>query len=996
MTDTSDDRHPVEILAEEYVARRRAGESPNLTEYVEQYPDWADEIRDIFPTMLMMERLKPHEDELEPAEEPPLQVEQLGDFRIIREVGRGGMGVVYEAVQESLGRRVALKILSGRSLNNERRLKRFAREARTAAKLHHTNIVPVFGAGEQDGMHYLVMQFISGQGLDEVLRALRHDHGQAEIQHIETADKTAADASAASSQGPVSAALLAHTLLNTHSDSLIAPTITDSVSSQSAARELPAAEGQESREPDSERSEADQSSARTAAPAPAPGNLSGMVDRSGREIGIRYWRNVAQIGTQIADALQYAHSQGTLHRDIKPANLLMDTHGSVWVADFGLAKLMIEDDLTNSGDVVGTLAYMAPEQFSGKVDHRSDIYSLGLTLYELVTLKQAYDERDRTRLIRQVTQHDPPAPRKIRPGIPRDLETIIQKAITREPAARYQSAQELGNDLRRFLTDVPILARRISHAERLWRWCRRNRAVASLSGLAITLLLLVAVVASIGNFRLRRAYNETAEALERESRQLQITEEERARAEVTLDIALLVLDNVFEQAAPPAGVVSDLSNELDEPLLEPQFEPVVSEQNAALLQNLLRFYDQFTEQDRATLQVRLKSGQAHRRVGEIQTRLGQHASAETAFRQSVDVLRKLVSEHPDEPQYRRELAESLNGLGNVMRNQRQFDRSIKNYREAIALFSTLALEVSNPQHWDDLYRSVLTLNRLGNVQAMSWDANGAEATFRRALGKLENLTDHAPNYPDYRHAESEVRRSLARLLFFTRRGEEGRQMYEQSLSMLESLVDQYPNSPRYSYDLIDTYSSSRTRSVDEAQRAHRVRQLNRAIDLARGLVDRYPQIPEYEMLLSRSLLRLGQLRSSEGNPTAAARSFRESLSILKSLNYRFPSVTMYYMSIARTGHELGRALCESGDLAEARTVQEDVVENQQVFLKADPDSRYARFWLSRHYRALSETLALLGESTLAEDAYRRSEEFRDSSDRNRNSSSAPDSTDSSR
>ena len=176
--------------------------------------------------------------------------------------------------------------------------------------------------------------------------------------------------------------------------------------------------------------------------------------------GSRYWRSVARLGIQVADALQYAHQQGTLHRDIKPANLLLDNRGTVWITDFGLAKLGDLDDLTHSGDMVGTLRYMAPEQFEGKADARSDIYNLGLTLYELLTLRPAFDQKDRRRLIRQMTQEEPPRPRKLNPAIPRDLETIVVKAMAVDAGHRYQTAGQLAADLRCFLEDRPIRARR--------------------------------------------------------------------------------------------------------------------------------------------------------------------------------------------------------------------------------------------------------------------------------------------------------------------------------------------------------------------------------------------------------------------------------------------------------------------------------------------------------------------------------------------------------
>lgn len=175
------------------------------------------------------------------------------------------------------------------------------------------------------------------------------------------------------------------------------------------------------------------------------------------ESGSQYWRSVARMGTQVAEALDYAGSQGILHRDIKPSNLLLDTRGNVWVTDFGLAKAGAGENLTHTGDVIGTLRDMAPERFVGRSDLRCDIYSLGLKLYELLTLQPAFGEKDRTKLIHQATMEEPSPPRRIDPRIPRDLETIVLKAIARDPAHRYQPGTELATDLQRFVEDRPIL-----------------------------------------------------------------------------------------------------------------------------------------------------------------------------------------------------------------------------------------------------------------------------------------------------------------------------------------------------------------------------------------------------------------------------------------------------------------------------------------------------------------------------------------------------------
>ena len=500
---SSADRDILGRLAEQFAERHRRGEHPSVSEYTSRYPDLADEILDLFPALMMMEQLKPGE--ADPtgslAGEVPRgkMLERLGDFRILREVGRGGMGVVYEAEQESLGRHVALKVLPAHALSDPKLLARFRREAKAAARLHHTNIVPVFGVGDHNGVPYYVMQFIQGMSLADVTRELRRLQRPA-AEAISEAEPDRCHA--IGRPGEVSAMDFARALL-TGRFAPAEPVASGADRSRTlagshlTASTEPVAQDTSSTAPSHGHTPLDESSP-SAVRLPGTSELA-MQSGSSRP----YWRGVARIGLQAAEALAYAHGQGTLHRDIKPSNLLLDLQGTVWVADFGLAKATDSEDLTQTGDVLGTLRYMAPERFRGQSDTRGDLYSLGLTLYELLALRPAFDETDRERLIRQVTDANPPSPRKLNPEVPRDFETIVLKAIDRDPSRRYRSAEELAEDLRRFVDDRPIQARRVGMAERTWRWCRRNPALAGTTAALIALLFAVAIGASASAFRFR-------------------------------------------------------------------------------------------------------------------------------------------------------------------------------------------------------------------------------------------------------------------------------------------------------------------------------------------------------------------------------------------------------------------------------------------------------------------------------------------------------------
>jgi WD40 repeat protein/serine/threonine protein kinase len=478
----------IDQLAEEFAERYRRGERPALEEYLARYPDLADDLRQLLPAMVEIEQVKQDASPSEPvpgATRAPLT--DVGDYHLLREIGRGGMGVVYEAEQVSLGRRVALKLLPQQQLHDARQRRRFEREAKAAAKLHHTNIVPVFGVGDYEGQPYYVMQLIQGVGLDAVLGEL------GKLQSGGAGDGNCPDGK------DVSAHDVAQSLLT------------------GEFRPAPSEAAAFAKGPPGGIPTADLP-ARIAVTAPPNGRHSDPIpllsssdassdaggsaarDRGGKQT---YWRSAARVGAQVASALQYAHEQGILHRDVKPSNLLLDTHGTVWMTDFGLAKVADQQNLTQTGDILGTFRYMSPEAFDGKTDPRSDVYSLGLTLYELLALRPAFNEQERHKLIKQVTTAEPTALGRLNPAIPHDLATVVHKAMDRDPDGRYASAGELAADLQRFLDDEPVRARPLGPLEKAYRWCRRNPTLAGLLVAAAGLLLMLGVASTLAIYHVR-------------------------------------------------------------------------------------------------------------------------------------------------------------------------------------------------------------------------------------------------------------------------------------------------------------------------------------------------------------------------------------------------------------------------------------------------------------------------------------------------------------
>ena len=332
-------------VADEFVARLKQGERPDVEEYTALHPEHAAVLREVLAALQLVERSAAGAGPA-PADEP--LPGYLGDFRILREVGRGGMGVVYEAEQLSLGRRVALKVLPFASTMDPRHLQRFQNEARAAASLHHEHIVPVYAVGQERGVHYYAMQFIDGRTLAQVIAGLR-DTSQPhrpDLYGASTVDQPGAKDPSVSEAAPPT-------------------TVQDR---------------------------------RSGATLPEPVRQAA------------FFRRVAEWGIQAAEALEHAHALGIVHRDVKPGNLMIDGQGKLWVTDFGLAQTA-DSGLTLTGDLVGTLRYMSPEQALAKhglVDHRTDVYSLGVTLYELLTLRPAVAGEGRQEILRNVVETEPP------------------------------------------------------------------------------------------------------------------------------------------------------------------------------------------------------------------------------------------------------------------------------------------------------------------------------------------------------------------------------------------------------------------------------------------------------------------------------------------------------------------------------------------------------------------------------------------------------------
>jgi eukaryotic-like serine/threonine-protein kinase len=498
-------------LIDELSTRVLAGEKIDIETVSLSYPEWTDMLRTLLPAVLGLVELADNTDLSPPGStrddaDRPI----FGNFRIIREVGRGGMGIVYEAEQIALKRRVALKVLPQAAAMDPRALQRFQLEAQVAGWLQHPRIVPVHDVGTVGKIPYYAMQFVDGGSLADLVNMLRH--------LVEPEMPAEPSKSASGNSLDTLAASLLSGRLGTARRETSGSSVTTSATDESP---------QVTQDPSIRRR--------------------------------AYLRAVASLGVQAAEALGHAHDQGITHRDIKPANLLVDVRGELWVADFGMADVQGHAGITVTGDLPGTLRYMSPEQTLGKralVDRRTDIYSLGATIYELLTLRTAVAGDDRLEILRRIVEEEPLPIRRLNPAVPFDLATIVAKAMSKDPVNRYETAWQLADDLGRFLDGRTIKARPVGPVARTWRWCRRKPFQAGLAA-ALVLAVLVGFAGVTWNWR----------QAERQKSLLLIAEKAASAQAAKADaINRFLIEGLLDQAEPannPAAHRITLSEALD-------------------------------------------------------------------------------------------------------------------------------------------------------------------------------------------------------------------------------------------------------------------------------------------------------------------------------------------------------------------------------------------------------------------------------------------------
>jgi len=792
---------------------------------------------------------------------PPATADEkrLGDFVLLGEIGRGGMGVVYEARQLSLARRVALKVLPFAAVLDQRQIARFKNEAQAAAQLAHPNIVPVYAVGVERGVHYFAMQYIDGQPLDRAIAQLRRQAGLAAL---------AADESTVSSPAA------------------------------GAGSADPTATWQDG------------------------GSFLSAKWPGGKE----YFESVMRLGIQAAEALHAAHSFGVVHRDVKPSNLLLDASGKLWITDFGLARVQADAGLTQTGDVIGTRQYMSPEQAAGEaalVDQRTDIYSLGATLYELLTLRQAYGRQDLAASF--AARPEPPRIRSLRPEVPFDLETVVGKAMAPQRDERYLTAQELADDLKRLLEGQSPIARRPSLVDRAARWARRHRRAVALGtvGLAAAFVALAVGMVVVGRARTR-------------------AEHDFARAERYLKQAQ---DTVYQLGSLSAEQLADV----------PGAENVRRE----LLAGTLGYYQQFVAQAEDNPELRSDLATTYGKIGSLHDQMGEAAAAIESHQQAVRVLAELVAERPDSVDKQSQLAAARNNLALALGHAHRGEDARQEFAQAIVLQERLVED--EPLSIQRATELALSHNNLGSQLRSDGDERQAAAEFREAIRLGERATARQPGDLGSARNLAAACNNLA-ALEASKSPAEAIKLYQRAAELQRQLVTRDNGELKYQRELATTLNNLAAAQARADALATAVSTYQEAIEIEKNVLRVAPLDRTFRRDLAVTYNNLGLAHARLKEPADAERCFRNALGFQQQLVAEQPGDAELNSSLGGIANNLGIVRQGWGKHGEASESFALAIEHQKRAISADPQEDRYRSLLTKHYDNYGRALAALGRT----------------------------------
>ncbi|MCO8123068.1 protein kinase [Stieleria sp. TO1_6] len=753
----------------------------------------------------------------------------LGDFTIQREIGRGGMGVVYEATQNSLSRRVAIKLLQIASLLDAQQIARFKNESYAAGLLQHPHIVPVYCVGTQRGVHYYAMQFIDGISLD----------GWLHQQHAFTQHATCGQCSG---NGPYDI----------------------------------------------------------------------------------HWQHIIGWTIDIADALNSAHIAGVVHRDVKPSNLMLDQQGKIWITDFGLARCQSDLSLTRSGDLVGTVRYMSPEQAKGQhaiVDGRTDVYSLAATTYELLTGKPAHDGDDAPTLIKNISERDIPPLRQLRRDLPRDLETVLAKALSKSRDGRYDTASAFADDLRRVLAGQPTLARPATIVDHVIRFASKHR-------LAVLFAILIGLIGLVG----------------------------LAMGTAMLSAEKQVSDNSLARAARmerlARGAVDRLGSQMAEQLTGiPAAAPV----RRQLLAETLSYYQQFAASAGNDPELREDVAITFGKIGTFQSDLGFNDLAINALERSESIFAELARAAPRDKRLALQWSVSQNNLAQALATHGSLEQAASYFAKAIAAQEQLLTQSETSSARLQL---ATTLNNLGLLLAESQSDHEAERAYLDSVELLRKGVESSD--------QLETKQQLATVLgnlsgLLAKKSPERAVGYaREALTQQTEALQSDRGNVNLALQTIATLNTLGTAQSAAGQPSDAIRTFDQAIDIGQQLLARWPDQSTYRRDLVVSLNHLGLALAKTGDLDKAAESFQTAMVYGRPLAQLFRNDAETQSMIGSVLNNLGFLQQQRGDNESAAATFTEAIEAQSLAVELAPEVKRYRQYLRKHQQ--NQRTVVSGES----------------------------------
>jgi tetratricopeptide (TPR) repeat protein len=621
-----------------------------------------------------------------------------------------------------------------------------------------------------------------------------------------------------------------------------------------------------------------------------------------------FFRTVARLGVQAAEALEHAHGLGVLHRDVKPGNLLVDLRGNLWVTDFGLAQIQGDAKLTMTGDLLGTIRYMSPEQALAKrvvVDQRTDIYSLGATLYELLTLEPVFSGRDRQEVLRQIAFEEPRLPKRINKAIPLELQTIVLKALAKNPAERYGTAQELAEDLERFLKDEPIHAKPPNLVQKTMKWARRHQPLVWSGGAAAILVALVVLAGlAVGYVLQAQAKDSIKNERDEATRQRDLAQENFQKAREAVDT---YLTQVSEEQL------------LNQPGMQPLRE--------RLLNSALHYYQDFAQQHGDDPSLKKELAEAYRRMGDI-IALRSKPDAEEPLQKAIDAFEALRQANPNDVEVRSGLAKSYQSLAYVRVFGKQPVRAEEPARQAIALLEDL--QKQNPESTDHGRRLGRSYDLLGQSLRVQGLYPEAKVAGRKAILVLETTAAQAPGDLEAKRLLATAYSNLSISLQLTGDREE----QEEALHRAERVLD----NSRFRLESAQAKGALGQLYCEQGRVTKAEEPMRKAAELLDSLSRENPTITQYRRWRALSLGRLGEIHMAKGLTRPAKTYLKQAIALQEEALRPEPGIEQESIGVAWWYYRLGGLEAELGRRTEGLQWSEKARDTQVTPVKQNPQS----------------------------------------------------------